>query len=232
MITNNKVVIFDFNNTIQFTGENQMTDGFKYLAKVLNISESSLLAFNYNYLNSYIMGEPSDNVHSFKDEFESIANYFKIDRNLIQSIGFDNLEYNFFKTSKKPFIPSKFKNELTNLLDYLKQNSFRLIILSNIWHQSKVVETFLLENNLDKYFEGILTAGDCKIKKPNPKMFQKLKEKYPTIDFVNSFMIGDKKETDGILALKNNITSIILGSINYKDYNVVKKYFEGILTIV
>jgi anaerobic ribonucleoside-triphosphate reductase activating protein len=221
-----KIVLFDFNDTIEFSEGNNIYQGFEYLSSVLNISFKKLLEFSNNYYETKIICESIDNIHTFKDEFEYIIEYFKIDKALVDSIGYSNIEYSFFKSSRKPSIPYKIKIELIEFLDYLKTYGFKLYILSNTWYSSNVVETFLFENNIDIYFEGTLTAGDCKIRKPSSNMLNVIRDKYNGINLDNSFLIGNKKETDCVIAKKNNINSFLIGSKKYQDYKAIKKYFE------
>jgi anaerobic ribonucleoside-triphosphate reductase activating protein len=223
----NKTILFDFNDTIEFSECNNVNQGFQYLSSILNVPFNELLEISNKYYEKNIVYESIENIHTFMDEFEYIMCYFKIDQKLVKQIGYENIEYNFFKSSRNPSIPTETKIDLINLLEYFNTYGFKVYLLSNTWFSSSVVESFLLENNIDKYFDGTLTSGDCRIRKPSSIMLNVFKDKYLGINLDNAFLIGNKKETDWTIAKSNNINPILLGNTYFQDYKKIKLYLEN-----
>lgn len=115
-------------------------------------------------------------------------------------------------------------DEVREFLDILKENGKKISLCTNRQYGS--AKTILENNNLDSYFENIISCSDEGHEKPDPYCLNKLIEKYnlPKEQFL---YFGDSK-TDHDFAFNAGIDFIIIDQyLNQKKFfiTILKSFF-------
>lgn len=93
------------------------------------------------------------------------------------------------------------------LLQYLKENGFKIYLLSNA--QSSFTRPELDNLELTPYFDDIFISSELGVKKPNPKFLTALLDKH-NINVEEAVMIGNDYEADIIPAKALGLSAIYL----------------------
>ncbi|AZA53468.1 HAD family hydrolase [Chryseobacterium sp. G0201] len=146
-----------------------------------------------NTINEVIGG----NVDTF-EIYLLILNSLEVD---IKRVNRDNLS-DFYQKSEDLFLEYKpvviFEN-LHQFFDEIKNQGKTINILSNTgFIKGKTMRKFLINENLDKYIDFHIYSDELKISKPNPLVFQEVKDKVKNQDLpMNQILhIGDNPIAD------------------------------------
>ena len=98
-------------------------------------------------------------------------------------------------------------DDLVPTLEYLQSKGYRLVICSNAIQPLKI--RLILENNkLTAFFDPIIISGEVNCRKPDPKIIQLIKSKFPGVKDYEYVIIGDLIDRDILCGLKSNIRTI------------------------
>jgi len=215
-----KVVVFDFNGTIEFHGDIDFQRGMQYLSKNLDIDIEVLADLYEQFQETVVINLDDMCAVSFHDELHYFVNKLNI---TIDEEKIYEMEYSFFKAVRQPSIPNRIRIELISLLRYLKTWGFSCHILSNTFYSKDCVSRFLEENDLDSYFEVIITAGDTHLKKPNKALFNIMMNELSVDHLHNAFFIGDTYKTDALGSSQLGMVPLIL-NFNIDDHSTYRCY--------
>lgn len=124
--------------------------------------------------------------------------------------------------SKKFIKNIKYKPNADVIIKYLKQKGYKLALATV--SRKEELEIYKNENEdikskciLQDYFDFIITKDDVKMKKPNPEVYNKVKEKFEIDDLSDCVVIEDS--LTGVLAAKNANLKVIVIYDKYSDKN-------------
>lgn len=103
-------------------------------------------------------------------------------------------------------------NNIINLLQNLRNNGYKTYILSNAPHE---IPPFLINKELDKYFDGQIISAQEKVSKPDSKIYDILLERY-NLTAQESLFLDDKKENIDA-AIDANINGIVYDYNNHEN---------------
>ena len=123
----------------------------------------------------------------------------------------------------KTFIKDiKYKPNADIIIKYLKEKGYKLALATV--SRKEELEIYKNENEdikskciLQDYFDFIITKDDVKMKKPNPEVYNKIKEKFEVNNLSECIVIEDS--LSGVLAAKKAKLKVIVIYDKYSDKN-------------
>lgn len=99
------------------------------------------------------------------------------------------------------------------LLSYLKQNGYKIGLISNTSYTENRVRKLMRKVDIEKYFDLVMTSADMRCSKPNPAIFHKA---LSALDLKpdEAIYIGDRPEFDQ-LGAENAGLGYLLVNINF-----------------
>jgi isopentenyldiphosphate isomerase/predicted phosphatase len=124
------------------------------------------------------------------------------------------------------FTKVKLFEGFAQMLEYLKKTGKIISICSN--RDVNSLNKVLIFNNLDKYFDNIISCEEMKHEKPDPFCLNKLKDKYKNIPSSDFMYFGDSK-TDAEFAKSAKIDYLIIDHYlnNYSFYSIILDLLTG-----
>lgn len=212
-----KAVIFDFWGTIVEIGVHPSP--IRQIKSMLNLDipfSSYIIKFE-----EVFMKQPYKNLF---EAFTEVCKAFHIEPKqelLEELVGL----WNKNKLLAQPF------PETIEVLEELKENGYKLIMLSNTDCFS--IEEIMEKYDLKKYFDEIVLSYQVKMLKSNPRVFQKALDEID-VRKEEAVMVGDSIESDIIGAKKAGVDAILVDRTETRDFipkikdlTELKKFLEG-----
>ena len=124
--------------------------------------------------------------------------------------------------SKKFIKNIKYKPNADVIIKYLKEKGYKLALATV--SRKEELEIYKNENEdikskciLQDYFDFIITKDDVKMKKPNPEVYNKIKEEFKINDLSECIVVEDS--LTGVLAAKRANLKVIVIYDKYSDRN-------------
>ena len=207
-----KLIIFDLDGTlIDSNGmHNKIDIELVHYLKEKNMSPEEILKERDDFLKNNTIG----------DAYLNYCEYLKTKYNTNLSKE-EILQYR--RNLSKKFIKKiKYKPNADIIIKYLKEKGYKLALATV--SRKEELEIYKTENEyiknkciLQNYFDFIITKDDVKMKKPNPEVYNKIKEKFKIKDLSECIVVEDS--LTGVLAAKNANLKVISIYDKYSDKN-------------
>lgn len=199
-----KHIIFDFDDTISSSYElNQQLFVDTFLPHKPDIDQDYLRKLHFEKKGTSMIDQIQEvrDKYNLKPNVETIMKENEIlhQQRSVEATIFDGVE---------------------NLLVHFKKRQKIISLCTNRAYESLIL--ILRKNNLEKYFDNIVSCLDNKHEKPDPYCLKELLDKYPNIDKGETIYFGDSK-TDALFATNADIDYLVI------DHYLNRKLFYSII---
>lgn len=199
-------------------------DGLMFDTEIFYFKSWKAFEDKYNFrfdikTRNRIAGMNEDNV---RDEFAKILGDYDKAKNLRDEINA------YRKEGLKNYNDSIKKEGLVELLDFLKENGIRACIASS---SDKEKILYLIEKeNIEDYFDFVVSGGDFENSKPNPEIFEKAAE-IANVDKSRALILEDSH--NGYLAAKSSgIDYLIIHDTSFHKTFKADKEVDSLLDVI
>lgn len=212
------IIIFDLFGTLVNKEKSHYDEALEWLANTYFESKfAELKKLSQMFKNKYLEERKVSNKES---SFFNQLTLFENELNMKILDDFTAVELGFIYIFRK----EKLVNGATELLEYLKENNYRVFILSNSIFSGASLKVYLNSLGIGKYIEEVFTSADIGFRKPSKAVFTHVIEALEISDPQKIYFIGDSLEKDYNGAKIAGFTPVLIGTNN----NVPDQAFNNI----
>lgn len=193
-----RLIIFDLDGTLY-----PLTRRLKFFFAIKNLPFLSLFRAHLRNIHTLRKSDFENRENLFNAHFETIATETNKDSSHIRKWYFNHFYPAFIASIRNHAKP---RPQLNELLETLRNRGVTLVLFSDYSHIRERLTALGVDNTL---FDLLVSGEDEGALKPNPRPIETITKKY-NISKSNILIIGDRMESDGEVAKKSGIDSIII----------------------
>ncbi|MCK5808978.1 HAD family hydrolase [bacterium] len=194
-----RLVIFDLDGTLY-----PLTRRFKLLFALKNIASLSLFRAHLSHIDILRQTDFNNQESLLDAHFSALAT--KTNKTILEvkEWYFNRFYPTFIQAIKWSATP---RPHLTEIFEQLKKRNIKTALFSDYSH---IKERLAALNIKDDIFDILLSGEEEGALKPSPRPIEILKERF-NLSEAEMVIIGDRQESDGKVAQRSGIDSIIIG---------------------
>ncbi len=213
---NDKIVLFDLFDTLLIKVWFDYDKALNYLSDKYFGCKDEMLRLAKEYREKYMLNRNETHLEtSFCEQLKYYENHLGIKL----SKSYSEVEWETFSICRQ----EKIADGAKELLTYLKEHGYKLAVLSNSIFSSATLKKYLDNFGLLSFFDDVISSADIGYRKPSPKAFNAVLEKFGIKANRNVYFIGNKTDKDYDGAKAAGLTPIL---VTDQPLLEIKNFFE------